>query len=306
MFELTVLGINVVLPAVVTLVAIAGALRLNRTFAKQQLPVDPTVPAALKGNDRTRVVDFAGRLLVAAASALAIWLAVALRNQWSLWHEDAWMRMPVGVALVALAAGVTSGLKLSWLTWLIRAAAVLLAAQVVFPVGEAWAFLLPVKHVWLASMVLSTLIGWFLVERRQARQAAGLGLGWILLLIAAAYLTSQSFLKITEPLMAVASVLGCLGLANLWSGVPQLIATAAGPCLFALAAAVASAQFNSFIGLPDALSWFAMSTPAMAALFTQWTTKRKPLWPTLLVCLLLAVAVIGWTFYLTPSGGEDW
>lgn len=306
MFELTVLGINVVLPAVVTLVALVGALLLNRAPATRQVPTGQPVSADQLVNERTRIMEFALGALVAAASSLAIWLAVALRNQWSVWHEDAWMRMPTGVALVALAAGVTSGLKLSWLVWLIRAASVLLAAHFVFPVGEAWAFLLPVKEVWLASMVASTLVGWFLIERRQSRQAAELGLGWILLLIAAAYLTSQSFLRITEPLMAVASVLGCLGLANLWSRTPPLIGTAAGPCLFALSAAVASAQFNSFIGLPDALSWFAMSTPAMAALLTQWTNKRKLVWPTLLVCLVLAVAVIGWVFFVTPSGGEDW
>ncbi len=306
MFELTVLGINVILPSILTLLGVALGYRLSGAVESRHETERP-----LESN---RTVELVRGVCVAAASALAIWSAVALRNEWAIWHEDAWMRLPTGVALVALAAAVTTGMNFVWLAWLIRGVAVLTAALAIFPSGEAWGDLLPTKNLWLASITLSTLVAWFLMERRGSRDAAVLGLSWILLLIVAAYLTSQSFLKVTEPLMAVASVLGCLSLLSLRRGSSSWVATAVGPCLFAFSAAVASAQFNSFLGLPDALSWLAMASPGIAAALTQWTSvghsqigsRKKNLWATLLVCLLMAVAIVAWTQWALPSGGEEW
>ncbi len=299
MFELKVLAINVLLPAAAAVVGAVIALRIKGANSSQH---------------SERSVDFVRSVPIGIATIVAIWGAVAFRNEWAVWHEDAWMRFPTGVALVALAAVVTAGLNNVWIVWLLRGGAVFVAALAVFPLGEAWEFLLPKRHIWLSTITLGTVVGWFCIERRQPLASAILGIGWILILIAAAYLTSQSFLKVTEPLMAVAAVLGCLSLLSLRRGSPQLLGVAAGPCLFASSSAIASAQFNSFLGLPDTLSWLAILAPASAAAVTDWTCASanargrlyQSLWLTLIVCVGLAAVIIAWTELAQPVGGEEW
>ena len=167
MFELTVLGINVILPSILTLLGVALGYRLSGAVESRHETERP-----LESN---RTVELVRGVCVAAASALAIWSAVALRNEWAIWHEDAWMRLPTGVALVALAAAVTTGMNFVWLAWLIRGVAVLTAALAIFPSGEAWGDLLPTKNLWLASITLSTLVAWFLMERRGSARCGCIG-----------------------------------------------------------------------------------------------------------------------------------
>jgi hypothetical protein len=265
----------------------------------------PTAPATS--------LAFLQGLVISGATAAALGVAFGLRNGWALWHEDAWMRWPTAVVLVALAGAVTAGLTSSWLVWTLRILATLIASGVIFPTGEAWGFLWPARFQWWAVMTISTVVGWSLCHVQPPKLAAFLGLNWIVLLVAAAYLTSQSFLKVTEPLMAVASVLGCLSLFSLGGRTSQWVSLAAGPCLFATSAAVASAQFNSFLGLPDRLSWFTMATPSLLAVaaygFTTASATRGPgryAVLCLIVSLALAATVIGWTNEMLPEGGEEW
>jgi hypothetical protein len=311
MFELTVLGINVLLPALVTLAGGVLAWKLQRRPNLQPLPEQPAdreaPPTTQRGN------TFLQGIVISGAAAAAVWIAFALRTQWAAWHEDAWMRLPVAVALVALSAAVTAGLTKPGWVWTVRVLAVAIASATIFPTGEAWEFLLPTRYQWLALITLSTCVGWILCHALAPQLAAILSLNWIVLLVAAAYLTSQSFLKVTEPLMAVASVLGCLSLLSLRSGAPRMVSWAAGPCLFATSAAIASAQFNSFLGLPDALSWYAMLTPALLALATYRFAgsaghggSGKYALICVVVALVLAATLIGWTNGMLPEGGEEW
>jgi hypothetical protein len=316
MFELTVLGINVLLPSLVALTAVGLVWKMQpRARLSSQSGQAGTMPvgSAETADAPAKGIAYAQGIIVSGATAAAFCLAFALRNEWALWHEDAWMRLPTAVGLVALAAAVTAGLTNSWLVWSLRLLATLIACGVIFPTGEAWEFLRPAQFPWFACMTLSTVVGWYLSQALAPKPAAILGLNWIVLLVAAAYLTSQSFLKVTEPLMAVASVLGCLSLFSLGGGAPRMVSLAAGPCLFATAATVASAQYNSFLGLPDSLSWFTMATPSLLALaarsFTSSSLTRGSGRYTLLcliVGLALAAVVIIWTHGMLPVGGEEW
>lgn len=289
MFELKILLINVVLPSVITVLTIL----LVRKMSVSAL--DHTV-------------------IVACGAVVAIWLAVALRTEFSFWHEDAWMRMPVGMIGVALAAILTTELRSIIAVWLVRASATLVAAYLIFPTGEVWKDLLPSQNMWIFFCVVSTLVGWFLIEQQPPRRAAVLGLSWIALFAAAAFLTSQSFLKVTEPLLAVSSVVGCLSLASLTASSTKLVAASAGPVLFALSAEVSSAQFNSYLELPNSLSWLAMSSPALAALLTQIAARKTDSTAVtksfclVAICgsLLLATLLVVWTQFALPVGGEEW
>lgn len=320
MFEATVLGINVVIPSVI---ALAGALlawlarppRRDASGTSQTSAAEsanrPGLATATNGPGAHGLAQAAA---ISACSVLAIWTAFALRNEWAWWHTDAWMRMPVAVAVVGLAAWVTAGMQVRWLAWSIRSVVVLTAAVAIFPTGEAWEFLLPRRSLWLASMTLSTLLGWTSMAWRKPQPAAVLGLSWILLLVGDAYLAGQSFLRVTEPLLAVASVLGCLSLLSLRAGSSPWVAIASGPCLFATSGFLASAQFNSFLGLPDSLTWFAMFCPALVAVATQWLTghlgpgaqSKRYMVACVSISIALALAIGGWTTWLLPSGDEEW
>ena len=309
MFELTVLGTNILLPSLVVLLGAAVAIAVTRPRAGAATSTATSSPATYSTAQPWLLLR---SLLVGTAVTLALWAAVGLRNQFSLWPDDAWLRMPHAVALIALAAGVTVGMQHMWLGWLIRSLAVGLAAWMVFPTGESWDFLLPQRPQWLLCLGLSTLVAWGLVEMRPPRSAAVLGLSWIVVWVAAAYLTGQSFLSVTEHLMAISAVVGCLSLLTLWCNWEGVLVPAVGGCLFASSASIASAQFNSYLGLPDSLSWLAMSSPAIAAAMAYpFAAKRggdlRPgarWYVTLAICCLVAGGLIAWTYSAVPAAPE--
>jgi hypothetical protein len=254
--------------------------------------------------------------LSAIVAAVAIWAAFAVRNDFSWWHEDAWMRIPLATGLVAMASGVTTWISNRWVQWLIRAIAVGCASLLIFPQGEAWEFLQADRTAWLTILCVSCLAAWIGATHRSEMMSGLLALGWIPILAASAFLTSQSFLKVTEPLLAISSVLGWFGIAALWPKFPRLMPAVAGPCLFAASACIASSQFNSFLGLPNLLIWYTLATPAIAAILT-WLPRglHKPehakfvsrMITVLVICCALAISIAVWTAWLTSGGGEeDW
>lgn len=256
----------------------------------------------------------------ALAAVLAIWSAYALRNGLVLVAEDRWLRIPLAVTVVgipgALAAHLPNPAK-----WAVKTLAVVCAAMLVFPTGEAWDFLQETKIQWIAAMAAGCLIAWSLLNQRNAPRAGILALGWIASLVAAAFLTAQSFMRVTEPMLAIASVFGIMGFAAIWQHRSQLLLGAAGPSLFAMAAGLASAQFNSYLGMSDRLTWLAMLAPATAALLSHPFRERSgtdasatPATArgkyqsviTIILCLILAAAVIGWTQVAAGVGEEEW
>jgi hypothetical protein len=267
--------------------------------------------------------------LLVVAAVVAIWLALALRVEEALawWPEDAWTRLPLAIGAVGLGAIAANWLPARWKlgAWLLRATALWLATRMIIPTGEAWEFLQPSLPVWTLVLVLGPLLAWCLIERLPSRSAGVLGLSWILCVAAAAFL-SKDFLRVTEPMLAIASVLGCVSIGTLLSGRSEWIATVAGPCLFGSGAAVASFQFNSFLGLPDALSWLAIVAPAVAALVTlrlpsqaqldapsqvagqsqpNALTSPRSLLLTVGACLILAIVVVVWTIVAGGAGGAE-
>jgi hypothetical protein len=309
-FEIKILLLNVILPSAIMLTAIVIARFLHHP---EPPPTDGNVDgsAVLSQQIGTRTAS----AVVVLATVLAIWSAFALRNEFAVWHEDAWMRLPFGMTIVAVASLVTIWITATWAVAVVRLLGVLAAAFLIFPQGETWDFLLPTRTYWIGAVAGSCWAAWMLIDRRSSREAAIQGLGWIVLFAAAAFLTAQSFLKVTEPLLAVSAVIGCLSLASLLANSPRTVVFAAGPSLFTLSGAVASAQFNSFLGLPDMLSWLAMSTPAISACVS-WpflknpapgrTLKKSYVVACVISCCLLAGVIVAFTAQLAGGGGEDW
>jgi hypothetical protein len=142
-----------------------------------------------------------------------------------------------------------------------------------------------------------------------------MGFAWITCFAAAAFLTAQSFMKVTEPLLAISAVIGCFAIAVLVTGKQGLLPGAAGPCLAAFGAAVANAQFNSYLGLSDYLSWLAIFSPAWVALCAlPWIARRPPAdaknWPAALAtaigAAIVVAAVVVWTQLAAGGGEEEW
>lgn len=308
MLELKILAANVLLPTAIvaaTLLVLhaGGDSRRNSSKTDDSQSIHSTSGHRLSAS------------IVVLASVLSIWLAFALRVEagFALWPEDAWARIPVAVGIVGVGSIVALWLPMKTVGWIVRGAALLLAAKTIVPTGEAWEFLRATSAWWMCVLVGSSMLGWWLIERLPGRAAGLLGLGWIFCIAAAAFL-SKDFLRVTEPMLAVASVLGCASLGSLLTGRAPLVAGVAGPCLFGSGAAVASAQFNSFLGLPDTLSWLAIASPALAALATlaiasvpagRGSLSRRGVTLTLVACLALAGVVVAWTFIASGGFGAE-
>jgi hypothetical protein len=295
--EVTILAANVLLPLVVMSVA---WVIIRSVSARSVVRTDRLLQA--------------GIAVVAASLAIVGAFLVRVEVARSAWPDDAWARIPHALALVGLGSLVALVITNQVLAWLVRATAVFFAARMVIPVGEGWEDIADSAPIWLAFMVGGTLLAWSLIARLPRQWPGVVGLTWISCVVAAAFL-SKDFLRVTEPLLAVATVIGMASLMGLFRGDRQIVAAVSGPALFATSAAVANAQFNSFLGLPDALSWLAIMAPGLAALTTLVVPSSAPEAPLqrwkvalfILTCVALAAAVILWTTVAGEAGGaDDW
>jgi hypothetical protein len=315
--ELQILAANVLLPIGVMLLALAatrwlpGRIRNEGPELASEASISP-----------------GANVLLVFASVASIWLAFGVRVDFALWPDDVWARMPQAVAIVGAASILTIWLsaKTPWpklSASLINACGLAAAALVVFPTGEAWEFLIPRKNAWLALLVLGPWVAWWCADQLAGKRAATLGFGWILCIAASAVLSSD-FIRVTEPMLAMAAVVGCASLACLRIQHAQYVATVATPSIFGMSAATANAQFNSYADLPDPLFWCAIALPAFAALIAM-TVLRTPLpksarrtpdegpigWKRVIlmlaVCLIFAICIVAWKLLVSnASGGEDW
>jgi hypothetical protein len=262
---------------------------------------------------------------------LAIWLALAVRNGFSWWPEDAWQKVPIAALIVA---GVTmidalfrakpavksatvsadepsrpANPSMSVITQLIAIAlAVALAAWLIFPRGDTWAELQNQQYQWCTVITLAASFAWWGVAGCQPRVASTVGLATIPLLIASAFLTSLSLMKVTEPLIAVASVIGWCSLIDRRLGGRRSLPIMIAPSLFAMSGFVAHASFQSYLNLPRTLYFLAMLSPAIVALaarLSQRKSTRFAIGVTVGLALVLAATVSGWTYVAGDVGAEE-
>ncbi len=299
MFELQILFANILVPAIIFVSAYAVTLQLpNSMRAQFQPPV------------------------VAMSGALALWLAFALRNGWSLWPEDVWQRIPVASLLVAVVTAVTeiflhprgiqaeageaisapeqrerksfAGLEI--MIWLLRAVAIAQAALIIFPTGESWVELQSMRRWWIGVITVGVSFGWYSISRCRTNVAPIVGFALIPWTVAAAFLISQSFMKVTEPMLAIATLLALASLFDWKRRTACFLNTISGVTLFTAAAAIAQGQFYSYLDLPRNLYAIAILTPlliALAARLGQLRSTRVGQAMAIVISLALTAVLLG-------------
>jgi hypothetical protein len=309
-FELQILLGNAVAPAAILLIGF---------FACRILPLDL----------RSRAIPF----VLSACSGLAICVALAIRNGFAWWPEDAWQKVPAAALIVTAVAiiaesvrsrktactGVapaqrvspqTNSMAMAIVQWAGIAIAAACTAWLIFPRGDAWAELQSQQNQWCIVIALAASFGWWGVAGCHPPVASTVGLATIPLLIANAFVTSLSIMKVTEPLIAVATVIGLCSLIDLRlagrRSLPMMIA----PTLFAMSGFIAHASFQSYLGLPRALYLLTMLSPAIVALVAR-TAQRKStrfaIGATVVLALMLAVAIGIWGYIAGEVGSaDDW
>ena len=318
-FELQILVGNVVAPAAMLLLTWLAC-------------------AALPDPHRSRLTPLA----LAASSSVAIWIALAARNGFAGWPEDAWQKIPIAALIVSAAAIIAALLRSPTLTadpiseakhsvqahplaspkahrtsssssivqWIAIAAAALSAAWLIFPRGDAWAELQNDQAQWCLVIALSTSLAWWGIAGCRPAVSSAVGLATIPLLIASAFLTSLSIMKITEPLIAVATVIGLCSLIDLRLTGHKSLPIMLAPALFAMASFIAHANFQSYLGLPRTLYFLAMLSPALVALaarISQRKSTRVAIAATFCMALLLAATMAAWTYVAGDVGAEpEW
>lgn len=311
MFELQILFGNVVAPLAIVL---TGYLALSRIFHR-------------------RAVAF----VLAACSGIAIWTALVIRTGFSWWPEDAWQRVPVAAMIVSAVAMLVGFIQLkamrskqtldpnetspatrgeprrsaSDLIYCIAIAMVTaVAAWLIYPRGEAWAELQNQQFQWWAVITLAASFGWWGIAGCQPVVASTVGLATIPLLIASAFLTSLSMMKVTEPLIAVATVLGLCSRIDLRLAGQRSLPIMFAPTLFAMSGFVAHACFQSYLNLPRTLYVLAMLSPAILALVARMAQRKSTPFAikvTVGLALLLTFAIGSWAYIGGEVGsGEEW
>ena len=322
MFELKILLCNVVVPSAIALgVVLLSRWRRRAVTAIAGTETDDNEPSpseashkSSKQADNSDLFDRFGFMAGAATSVVGIWLAFSLRNGFELWAEDSWLQIPLATGIVGLTGLLASSVgRFAWQLPVIVAG--VLASQLVFPTGENWADLADERIYWSSLLSIAPAAAWLLIPK-DPKTAGLMSLGWIPCVAALAFLTAQSFMRVTEPLLAVASIFGVFGIGALCFGLRSTLQGAAGPTLFAMAAAGANAQFNSFLGLPNTLTALAISSPAMVAVIYRLCSlfgsrksvsqKSLDLAFIVLTCIALAAVVVIWTQLAAGGGEEEW
>ncbi len=311
MFELQILFANVIAPLAVVLV---GCLALTHKFSR------PAIPWVL-----------------AACSGIAIWTAFAVRVGFAWWPEDAWQRVPAAAMIVTAVAMLVEFSRLrssrslrasnpsedeaaaarsepsrsasDLIHCVAIAIAAAIAAWLIYPRGEAWAELQAQQYQWLAVITLAASFGWWGIAGCRPVVASTVGLATIPLLVASAFLTSLSLMKVTEPLIAVATVLGLCSLIDLWLTGRRSLPILFAPTLFAMSGFITEASIQSYLNLPRTLYFLAMLSPAIVALvarMSQRKSSRFAIVSTLVLALLLASAISTWAYIAGEVGAEKW
>lgn len=286
---------------------------------------------------RKRVVPFA----LAMSSVLAIWVALAVRNGFKLWPEDAWQKVPIAALLVAVVSIIgeryrikpgspssqgpsqeprqglsqatqpnTNSSGIAIVEWFAIAIAAGCAAWLIFPRGDSWAELQSQQNQWYIVIILGTSLGWWGLAGCQPRVTSTVGLATIPLLIASAFLTALSILKITEPLIAIATVLGLCSLIDFRLAGRRSLPMMFAPALFAMSSFIAHASFQSYLNLPRTLYFLAMLSPAVLGLVGRVSQRKSTgfaIVTTAVFALLLAFSIGIWAYIAGEVGAEeDW
>jgi len=317
-FELQILFGNVVSPAAVLLISWLAC-------------------AALPAPHRSRLTP----LVLAASSGVAIWTALAVRNGFAWWPEDAWQKVPIAALIVSALAivaelfspqavqseqadkipiadkeAVASPNSLrrssaaSIVQWLVITVAAVAAAWLIFPRGDTWAELQSEQNQWCLVIGLSVSLAWWGISGCRPPVAIAVGFATLPLLIASAFLTALSIMKITEPLIAIATVIGLCSFIDLRLTGRRSLPIIFAPTLFAMTSFIAHANFQSYLGLPRTLYFLAMFSPAIVALIARMTQRkstRVAIAATICMALILAAAMAGWTYVAGDVGAEpEW
>ena len=314
-FELQILFGNLLLP-----VAVVIASRL----------VAQLLPARLRPTLSATVVAIGG--------GVAIWAAIAIRNGFAWWPEDAWQQVPIAAltitAVVVVADQLRSrnessdelrtsdladknvesieSLPASSTPAFVQCIAIALAAAasawLIYPSAETWAELQSQRTLWCLVIALATSLAWWGIAGCKAPLATTVGFATLPLLVVAAFLTSLSIMKVTEPLIAVAAVLGVCSILDLRFLKRKSLPLVFAPALFAMSGFIAHANFQSYLHLPRTLYFLAMLSPAVVALVARMTQRKSTRFAiacTIGLALLLASGIAAWTYVAGDVGAES-
>ncbi|MFN3193254.1 MAG: hypothetical protein ACE361_22270 [Aureliella sp.] len=334
MFELQILLANVLAPIAIFVFAIvldffvarpANAKGTGDT-GHNRTPIQP-----IGSPIQTRI----SALIASAATALAIWTAFGMRNEFVWWSEDYWQQIPIATATVAFGSFIAQSLPRALHRWLglpICFVALNLAANLVTPQGESWADVVEPRILWLSLLVVGPLLSSVGLTLLPPRIQACVLFGWIAAAVASAFLAAQSFMKVTEPMLACATCFGMTGVYCSIRNRGEFAFCVALPATFALATLAANGQFNSYLGLSNGITYLAMMQTALTVfsvvVLVNWLlpgrstsapessrppdsppqSNQAPLWKTLGIVLGLSVFIAAATILWTGSEagfGED-
>jgi len=304
MFELQILFGNVVAPAAVLLISWLAC-------------------AALPAPHRSRLTP----LVLAASSGVAIWTALAVRNGFAWWPEDAWQKVPIAALIVSALAIVAELFSpqavqseqadkipiadkeaVASPNSLRRSSAASIVQWLVITVAAVAAELQSEQNQWCLVIGLSVSLAWWGISGCRPPVAIAVGFATLPLLIASAFLTALSIMKITEPLIAIATVIGLCSFIDLRLTGRRSLPIIFAPTLFAMTSFIAHANFQSYLGLPRTLYFLAMFSPAIVSLIARMTQRksaRVAIAATICMALILAAAMAGWTYVAGDVGAEQ-
>ncbi|GIX00511.1 MAG: hypothetical protein KatS3mg111_3843 [Pirellulaceae bacterium] len=259
MFLIEIVFANIFIPTLLVLLAATVWRRLSR-----QGPVPESQDELRSSQQSIRRFMAAG--VVTVLMSAAFYAAFAFRNQWLVDWEDYWQRIPAITLVIFWGAGWLAGGIPSPLNWLFRGVLLLWGAWMVFPVGSGWEFLEERRGAWLVAIGANAVVASWFASQLPSRFLRHLLFSWLPCWIAAAFLTAQSFMRVTELLITIGCITGAAAVALARRSVPPPSGSMwITGIVFGGMAALAHGQFNSFLGLSDALTWLAMTVPTLVA-----------------------------------------
>jgi hypothetical protein len=231
--------------------------------------------------------------VVAGGWWIAVAVALAARQGWQWWPEDAWRQAvwPLLAWTVLFSGAASQQLHRPWV-WVLAGALASATALIAMPSGDEWSDTYDLHRVWMCAVAISCLLNGFAISC-MARHGAE---RWVLLVALTApagslLLAGSAYGSLAEWTLAIIFATICVAV---WGMFPASMHewVVAFPVLAAAASVTAAARFYTYEEIPHWVYGAALYGPTLIAIVDS-SIRGRATWLRITVSGLVSLALLG-------------
>lgn len=234
-----------------------------------------------------------GNVVVAGGWWLAVTIALAARQGWQWWPEDAWRQAiwPILAWAILFSGAVQQQLHRPWV-WVVAGGLASATALIAMPGGDEWSDTYHLHRIWMCAVATSCLLNGFAISCMAGHAAER----WVLLVALTApagslLLAGGAYGSLAEWTLAIIVATISVAVCSMF---PASIRgwVVAFPVFAAASGVTAAARFYSYQELPYWVYGVALYGPTLVAIFDS-SIRGRPTWLRVTVSGVVSLALLG-------------